>query len=781
MKTLGRLLSILIVAVLALGSAPANASSTGLFGTVVNDANRPVPNTSVTISRGGVDIAKVVTSATGAYRFNVPAGTYSMRFVPPTSANSNLNAYSVTSPQPRSLTFKLTKPTPGRALLTGTVATSPSLALATDSTVYYGKSWAGQISSTGAYRLTPTSGSAETITVKGASTGTFSFGLHGQDKVAINQDTIANFSVPVATQRVRVVNAAGTPIAGARVQAGQGSFGTDLAPMGTIEGLGSFKAGWKDSGTTDANGFVTLRTVRMSPNASAGYLVTPPSSSRLLQQSFVVLTGAGDISLTMTNQSGLISGTVRDQRGVGLGPVDIGFGTVWTTSNASGQYSRAIPDGTTGNYSLTYRNGSFVAGGTGVSIAITPDHGSTASVVRGNRVQDFVLNLDTVRVRVVDSSGNPVARAQVNLTDNDGYALRGRYALVAGGPLSIATTTATATTDNNGFANLRTLRLNSPLSGVVTVTPPSGSPLSWKSERASVGAGESITVTLSRPTVTVSGKVSLSDGSRVAPYNISFSDGRGGDQGTAKVDPVTGRYSMQVPHGMRGSFYLSCPHDIPYSKDMPFCMSFVGGSRTVTANTNVDITIPTFKQSVLVVDPNGQALSNVAVRVNHSVGMHGCTAATANIFGDFPTLATSAVSFATTDEFGFAMLPVIKMAAPCEANAEVIPDSQSRYQTRSLLLTIDEDTDHVVVLKIPAPEIVSGSVKTDSSTRTMTILGDNFFGTLAVTWNGIQVTNFKVVNNTMLTFNLDSDALDYGSVKIEHGGGSMTAEVGVFR
>jgi hypothetical protein len=98
-----------------------------------------------------------------------------------------------------------------------------------------------------------------------------------------------------------------------------------------------------------------------------------------------------------------------------------------------------------------------------------------------------------------------------------------------------------------------------------------------------------------------------------------------------------------------------------------------------------------------------------------------------------------------------------------------------------LLLTIDEDTDHVVVLKIPAPEIVSGSVKTDGSTRTMTILGDNFFGTLAVTWNGIQVTNFKVVNNTMLTFNLASDALDYGSVKIEHGGGSMTAEVGVFR
>jgi hypothetical protein len=98
-----------------------------------------------------------------------------------------------------------------------------------------------------------------------------------------------------------------------------------------------------------------------------------------------------------------------------------------------------------------------------------------------------------------------------------------------------------------------------------------------------------------------------------------------------------------------------------------------------------------------------------------------------------------------------------------------------------LSLTIDEDTDHVVVLKIPSPEIVSGSVKTVGSTRTMTVLGNNFLGTYAVSWNGIQVTNFTVVNNTTLSFNLDSGALDYGSVNVENGGGSVTAEVGVLR
>jgi hypothetical protein len=277
--------------------------------------------------------------------------------------------------------------------------------------------------------------------------------------------------------------------------------------------------------------------------------------------------------------------------------------------------------------------------------------------------------------------------------------------------------------------------------------------------------------------VTVSGKVALSDGSRVAPFNISFSDGRGGDQGTAKVDPLTGLYSMQVPAGMKGSFYITCPHDVPYSKDMSFCMNFTGGSRTITANTTVNITIPTFKQSVQIVDPNGQGISNVTVRVNHSVGMHGCTAATANIFGDFPTRASDAYSFAITDQFGQAMLTSIKMAAKCDANAEIIPDNNSRYQSRSLILTIDEDTDHVVVLKIPAPEIVSGIVSTVGTTRTLIVTGDNFLGTTAVSWNGAAVSNFRVVNKTTLSIALASDALSSGTISVENGGGSATFEI----
>jgi hypothetical protein len=206
-------------------------------------------------------------------------------------------------------------------------------------------------------------------------------------------------------------------------------------------------------------------------------------------------------------------------------------------------------------------------------------------------------------------------------------------------------------------------------------------------------------------------------------------------------------------------------------------MSFVGGTRTVTANTSVNITIPTFKQAIQIVDPNGQAISNIAVRVYHSVGMHGCTAATANIFGDFPTRASHAYSVATTDASGYAMLTAIKMAAPCEANAEIVPDDNSRYQSRYLSLTVDEDTDHVVVLKIPAPEIISGNLGAVGATRTLTLVGDNFLGTTAVTWNGTSVSNFRVVNKTTLSFTLASDAMGSGTVTVENGGGSATAEI----
>jgi protocatechuate 3,4-dioxygenase beta subunit len=621
----------------------------------------------------------------------------------------------------------------------------------------------------------PTAGTSDLFRVKAASLGDFSFGLYAQERFTINQDTIANFVVPVAQQRVRVVDAAGRPIAGARVEAGQGAYGTDFAPMGTIEGLGAFNAGWKNKGLTDANGFFSFQTVRMSPNASAGYLVTPPASNRFLPQQFTRLTGAGDIVLTMTNQASLLSGNVRDQNGVGLSPVDIGFGDVWTTTTANGAYGKPIVDGIGGTYSMTYRVGGTRVGQTGTSISITPDFGTTRLVATGGRAQDFVLRLDTVRVRVIDSAGAPVARAHVHLSDDDGYAARGRYTLIPGQRASIARTTANAPTDAKGIATLRTLRLDSVLSGVVVVTPATGSPLSWKMERALVGAGNEITVVLSRPTVTLSGKVTLSDGTPAAPYSISFSDGRGGDQGTGVVDPVTGAYTMQVPVGTKGGFWLTCPDNLA-SGLYPFCMSFVGGSRTITANTVVDIVIPTEKTSVQVVDPAGKGIAGVEVQIWHSAGLGVCSKATARVFADFPIRAENVFSIAVTDVNGIANMTTLKMDAPCDANVQLTPNQNSRYQSRSVVMTISDNSDSTIVLTIPAPVISSATsfISQSNGGRFITVLGDNFFGTTSVTWNDVAIGGFRVNSVGQITFGLPSSAAGTGTLVVTNGGGSAS-------
>lgn len=777
MKLWGRFLSIFVVALLAGGTASASAAPSVLSGKVTDDLNKPVANTAVTLSRAGVALGTVKTTSTGSYSFSVEPGAYSMKFVPPTAANGTLNAYDVVAPQTKAMAVKLTKPMPGRAFLTGNLSTSPAMKLAADSTVYFANSWSAQVSSTGDYRLMPTAGTNDLFKIKAASTGDFSFGLYAQDKISINQDTIANFVVPVVQQRVRVVNALGAPIAGARVEAGQGNLGTDFGNLGVIEGLGTYFATWKNKAITDKNGYITITTVKMATPSNAGYLVTPPAADKFLPQQFAKLTGVGDVTLVMTNQASLLSGSVRDQNGVGLSPVDVGFGSVWTTTLANGTYVKPMTDGTKGTYSLLYRAGSFTVGGTGTYVNIEPAIGTANLTATGGRAQDLVLKLDTVKVKVVDSAGAPVAKAHVQLSSNDGYYPRGRYSLIAGQLPSLATTTANAQTDSAGFATLKTLRLDEEISGVLTVTPAKGSPLSWKNERASIGAGKALTIVLSRPTVTVSGKVTLSDGTPAAPYTISFSDGKGGDQGTGTVDPVTGEYTMQVPVGMKGNFWLSCPMDLAAGQ-YPFCMSFVGGGRTITANTVVNIVIPTEKTLVHVVDPAGKGIAGVKVQVWHSVGMGICTAAKAKIFSDFPTIANNSFSIAVTDANGYANMTTVKMTAACDANVELTPDDNSRYQSRSVVMTISDNTDNTIVLTIPSPAISGGAIATVGSgataIRTVTATGENFLGTTGVTWNGVAITSFKVVSDSKLTFVVPSDSAGSGTFVITNGGGSAS-------
>jgi hypothetical protein len=376
-----------------------------------------------------------------------------------------------------------------------------------------------------------------------------------------------------------------------------------------------------------------------------------------------------------------------------------------------------------------------------------------------------------VKVKVVDTLGNPVAKAHVQLSDISGYASVSRYTLISGQPSAVVSMSANAPTDLNGIAYIKTLHLDSATTGSVVVTPATGSALSWKSEKTEIGAGSAITVILARPTVTLSGKVSLSDGTPVAPYTVSFSDGRGGDQGSAKVDATTGTYSMQVPVGIKGAFYLSCPAAEMQIALSPFCMSFYGGSRTITANTVVDITIPTEKTRIHVTDPNGIGLSNVSLLIYHSVGMGTCTQATASIFADYPTVATAARSRVITDADGWAFATTLKLNAECEAWVELTPPATSRYQSRTVKMTVSNNADNLIVLTIPSPSISNGALTSNANGRVVTLIGDNFLGTTSVTWNGINISSFVVDSANQLRLLLPTLAASTGEAIVSNGGG----------
>jgi hypothetical protein len=205
-------------------------------------------------------------------------------------------------------------------------------------------------------------------------------------------------------------------------------------------------------------------------------------------------------------------------------------------------------------------------------------------------------------------------------------------------------------------------------------------------------------------------------------------------------------------------------------------MSFVGGSRTITANTVVDIVIPTEKTSVQVVDPAGNGIAGVEVQIWHSAGLGVCSKATARVFADFPIRAENVFSIAVTDVNGIANMTTLKMDAPCDANVQLTPDRNSRYQSRSVVMTISDNSDSTIVLTIPAPVISSATsfISQANGGRFITVLGDNFFGTTSVTWNDVAIGGFRVNNVGQITFGLPSSAAGTGTLVVTNGGGSAS-------
>ena len=776
MKLLGRILTIFLVSVLALGALPASAAPVGLYGKVVNNLNKPIANTQVLVSKSGQPVANALTAADGSYSIPVTNGAYSISYLPPTTADSKLQAYDIVVPQKSSMNVMLTKPTPGAVFLSGTVSFSNGMVPAADSTLYFG-GYQGTVNAAKLFKLNPSAGTLGSYTLKTSSGATFAARLYGQDSFNLNQDTLANFVVPVTTQRIRVLTPDGKPVAGALVEGGQGRFGSDIALMKPIEGLGAIKANWGNSGKTDINGYVTLTVVQMAAPSDAGFQVTPPAALQYERESFIKTTGAGDVVLTVTKASGLLTGTVKDQLGAAFSNLSVSLAdTVFAQTNSLGVYSKAAANGIEGPFRLSYQAGSENA-----AYDFFRLEGSYAdrSVVNGTTTQNFVIRRDSMAVTVVDPGGQPMANAFVTLYGNNGYVPMGKMKLVADKPAYSANFIIKGYTNAQGVVTFKTLHYDSVIDGFMDVVPSSTSAYAGTRVNLKVGDGAPITVTLPRPTVKLSGTVKYSDGTPMANGKLTFAYAYTSDTVTTAVG-ADGKYSFNIAKGTRGTWTFKCDAIRPSQLTSPICVDFVAPAiGAVNEDRVTDLVLPTIKSSIKVVDQYGAPIPGVSISYEQGYDYSPCYERLPVTNG---ALASDVRPFAatTTDASGEALLSAVQSSVTCETSVLLDPGTKSRFEAREVLINLNSGEENLIVLSILPPVISTAALITDANGVTRAyITGLNLLGVYEVRVGDVLITKFTISSSRGLAFVVPVGVIAQGALlTVTQGGGSATAILG---
>ena len=793
-----RRLSLPLALLLALIVAPAVVASPSLAGKIVDSSNKPIAGVQVRLTQSGTAISSVTTSADGNYSFAINSGSYSMQLLPP-AGYSQLYAYDISVPLSQALNFTLTPPTPGRAFLSGHVIASKGFSIDnTNTTIGFGGAGAYLNNPDGYYYLTPTAGTKSSFEIKGTvSAGDITFKVNGKTPLALNQDTMAEFNIPFFKQRVRVMTASGQPVTDTYISGGVGSINDAKIPdvaMSSIEGLGAFDGTWKTSGAnmrTDSNGYVTLTALQTASSAPATFFVGGSTLQKYAPQTFITTIGNGDITLTLTQPLPSLTGTVRDIAGKPFPNVAIGL----TTNNpgASVQTGGGATSKIDGSFEIvTSPNNNYILS---ASYSQTDDpnktfvfksYGSVTNVsIPQDKSVNVVVPIQSTRVRVVDPNGAPVSNSFVSLRPNPtGFTdYTGKLSVIAGRPALNVYTYSTGLTDVNGYATLSTLRFDTETDGILVASPPTGSPYAYATSIPKIGAGKDLTITLARPLVNLSGKFTLSDG---APFlnrvPLGFSDGHG-QSATISV-AANGSYTGTVAKGITANWWIGCggPLDLTVKADFRPCF---GGGPSVSTNADIkqDITIPTYKTSIQVVDAYGKGIPNVSLVLNSDMAN---AKNTIQLIPGQALFSSWFVASATTDANGLALLESVNMTNTQKAYVLVTPDPTSRYQTRDLWINIGDNSKNVVVIEIPKPIISGVTISTINGVRTATIVGDNFFGTTGVTAGtfsfndftnkvGAKTTQgFTVLDKNRITFPIPA-GLTSATVTVTNGGGSATS------
>lgn len=319
-------------------------------------------------------------------------------------------------------------------------------------------------------------------TTRRTGSGLFAFSLKGGAMRTWVTDSRQDFTIPTQTVRVRVVDAAGRPVAGSVVAVkADGTTPAVTMQVPLLTGEPVFTGSWSASATTGADGVATLTTIATSnspvveitanqpPGSALNATVTSVSRDRL-DGAVIPLASA-----TRVTTSGRV--TFSDGTPVPFAviiPIDpasrVNGGNA---ADADGRYSVTKDTGFTGVMRVTTRPQASLSVKDPLTFALTSGARRTWA---SDATVDLTIPKTLYRLRVIDSTGNPLPHVTVGISANDTVsAPLPSVTVLPGEPAFTGWWGGRDVTGSDGIAQVPALAMDASVMTQVSVNPDPGS------------------------------------------------------------------------------------------------------------------------------------------------------------------------------------------------------------------------------------------------------------------------------------------------------------------
>lgn len=430
-----------------------------------------------------------------------------------------------------------------------------------------------------------------------ASGATLNFGYGEGPTINATADIRQDFIVPLSTQEVQVVDSSGQGIPGVTVKVMVPYSGpSPTYPL--LPGQTAFRLDWESTGVTGADGKVSIPAVAMSGGSKAAVIATPQAGSGWVGSSNEnAWVDGSPLTVTLAYRWATLSGTVRTSDNSILPAPAVS----WLYKSGGGGGNSADGDGKWTNLAIAGREG-YWSVSSRVGDSFNPDPlslyaaGGTITKATNGLVRNFVIPIKYQKFRIVDPAGLPIASAKVALTVSDDAGATTH--LLDGEDPFTARWTGRGVTGSDGVATLPGVKMTSPVTGQLSVTPDASSRYLARTVSVTAGSDADTVVVLAikppdvasvaplegRPSESIVvtgsgflGATSVTVGSVEAPYRVDsdtqitvtipsdaqtgpirVTNGGGADTGSDIVTVLPSDFSIassELPNGMQGSVY----------------------------------------------------------------------------------------------------------------------------------------------------------------------------------------------------------------------------------